>query len=646
MIKDARLNSKKMGLHNRKPVPGIRQNYLIVMDTESWVYGELEGMLRLGVAEIWGTPGKNIEDWVHCKTVRFKTIREFHEVLREYPNAVVIAHNTDHDFQVLGFHLYHPYLKNNESLFDLNGRSPFKFVVEVVKAGKVTFIDLMNWFSTSLKKVGNSVGCNKIDLHVSKMDGTSDGDLFSYCERDVEIVRRAYFSLWGLARDYGTSPGISIASMAMNIYLSAFLKKWWNKPIRGNRNHKEEHNKEMAAFFGGRTESYFKGKPTESYTVYKYDINSQYPSVMRDSLPYRRAGKDWSVRGGVPPVPDDKFYRLYKVVVNIKGDNPYRDLGGPGKRHIMNGEGRIIYGVGRYRAFLWQDEYRMFREMGFIEKAESAIKYHSAPILQEFVNHFYAKRLIYKKMANTAYEQLCKLVMNSLYGKFGQKEKGKWVSVKDKKLVKTLKTSSKYLGRMIIDLKKETYGVGYEGVFRYEESKGGVGWYSVMSIAGAITAKGRGLLLEAKKKIIDLGGYVFYCDTDSIICDRMLPNELVSQTDMGKFKLEEKFDSSELDVQCRKHYAAAGKLRAKGVSWVDENGNFHATTASKVKKCYKTQCAELPGKAVHIIKDIIKNLSLKNISRIEPVGSGRTAPHEFNWGELLPVKYNTLPQPL
>src|SRR5690606_32672553 len=49
------------------------------------------------------------------------------------------------------------------------------------------------------------------------------------------------------------------------------------------------------------------------------------------------------------------------------------------------------------------------------------------PLFQEFIRDWYSTRLTAQKEGNDGLAYVCKILMNSLYGKFGQKEEGEVV---------------------------------------------------------------------------------------------------------------------------------------------------------------------------------------------------------------------------
>lgn len=630
-MEEDNLTGSHMGLHHAKPISGRIDEHMVFFDTESWVYGSGKGVLRLGVAQVWKTSKKwDTREWRYLETLRFYEINEFIALLARYPKCVCIAHNTGHDYLVLGLHSFLVCLKRNTTLYSLEDKGPFVYVPYIPDVGLVTFIDLCNWFPVKLKVIGKGLGYEKIDLPPEEMDESSDSELFSYCETDTEVLRRAYFSICEIAHHYGTNPALSAASMSKNIYLTTFLPKWRHRLIWSSRSKPALHEAEIDAYFGGRTDALYKGPLPEGFTIYKYDVNSHYPGVMLESLPIKSSTIESFPIGTLPDVPDDSYYRLYQVVINITKDNPYWILGGPGVRREHEGAQRILYPIGRYKVFIWQHEYTIFRAMGFIERVDKIYPYESAPILSEFATHFFERRAEYKKEGNRAYDLVCKLIMNSLYGKFGQKNKSKWVPVKNCVLANELAGKSSIIGERIFTYGLDTYAVAPDGVHKYIPGDGKPAYSSIMSIAGAITSIGRARLMEAQKWVIDNGGNVYYCDTDSIMSDIELPPEMVSSTEMGKFKLEATLPSQDLDIQCRKHYIFGDEIVIKGINRVTHDGKYYTTTASSLRVQYRNVTEETPAVPGHSIEEIQKIVSGKNNCRIEPEERGWTEPVEIN----------------
>ena len=59
-----------------------------------------------------------------------------------------------------------------------------------------------------------------------------------------------------------------------------------------------------------------------------------------------------------------------------------------------------------------------------------------------------------------------------------------------------------------------------------------------IAVASAITAYARIEMANLFKFLIDNGYTIFYCDTDCVVVNKPLPDDMVSSTELGKLKLE------------------------------------------------------------------------------------------------------------
>ena len=67
---------------------------------------------------------------------------------------------------------------------------------------------------------------------------------------------------------------------------------------------------------------------------------------------------------------------------------------------------------------------------------------------------------------------------------------------------------------------------------------------ALIYIASYITSTARLKLFKAIYSIINRGGQIYYCDTDSIYTNIQLDNEYISDIELGKWKLEYKVDKA------------------------------------------------------------------------------------------------------
>ncbi|KKK57827.1 hypothetical protein LCGC14_3050590, partial [marine sediment metagenome] len=183
--------------------------------------------------------------------------------------------------------------------------------------------------------------------------------------------------------------------------------------------------------------------------------------------------------------------------------------------------------------------------------------YEQASIFKSYVDRFYKLRQKFKAEGIAEYEELCKKMLNSLYGKFGQKAEV-WRKIGDcpnepdrveicyiEGCVRT--KAIRYLLGEIFELD------GYEETFN-----------SFPAIAAHVAAYARMYLYKLMKLVGD--GNYYYCDTDSLIINEVglcKLKELITQTDLGGLKIDEHCRT--ITIRGLKDYSTAEKNVIKGI---------------------------------------------------------------------------------
>ncbi|KAK9741136.1 hypothetical protein RND81_03G084400 [Saponaria officinalis] len=151
---------------------------------------------------------------------------------------------------------------------------------------------------------------------------------------------------------------------------------------------------------------------------------------------------------------------------------------------------------------------------------------------KKYVNTLFECRLAAKKEGNDSLSFVYKILMNSLYGRFGINPKSTRTEICDAGRSEYLvKTTDLIYNEKLVD---KVYIVSYhsnteKGSYYWEAPKN-----AAVQIAAAITAYAR----------IHMHQYVsrddcYYTDTDSVVLGKPLPDDLISSTVLGKFKLED-----------------------------------------------------------------------------------------------------------
>jgi len=448
----------------------------------------------------------------------------------------VISRNVCFDFTIVdGWH----YLRQVGFKLKFFHNSGTCSVISVKgRYGSIVFLDSMNWFVESLAKTGERIGLEKFKID---FDTCTDTELSEYCRRDVEIdfenfkkfIR--FLESQSISRMCYTRGSIAMAAYLFNFYDTEIY-------IHNNR---EAIDLERDSYKGGRTECFFIGD-LNSEDYYIVDVNSLYPSVMSgNSYPvkYLEIVSEHTV--GALQARLRSSAVVAKVLIDT--DEPVYAV----KRD------RTIFPVGCFWAVLTTPELKYALARGHIKEVKEAVFYEQADIFTRYVNRFYPLRQKFIAEGNAEYAEFCKKLLNSLYGKFGQKA-DVWEKIGDcsgerdrielcLKSGTNARSSIRYLLGEIFEL------VGYEESFN-----------SFPAIAAHVTAYARLYLWEIMKAV-GRDNY-FYCDTDSLIINKVgLCNieKQISSSRLGALKLVE--TTADLTIRGLKDYSIGTKRVVKGI---------------------------------------------------------------------------------
>jgi hypothetical protein len=409
------------------------------------------------------------------------------------------------------------------------------------KKGKKTLhlVNNANWFKGTLAKLGETLGIDKLDMPEGE---ASESDWFTYCERDVEILVKAQKWLmdWLKDNDIG-SWQFTIPAIALNSYRYRFMTHPIRIPVE-----EKEINLARQSYRGGRTEV-FKQTEIKDKPLYKFDVNSMYPYVMHnENYPTRLRHL-----GDCLSLSDlDKLLTKNAVIADVKLNvrEPYFP--------VYNGF-KNVYPVGRFQTWLTTPELLIARDYGWIEEINDFAIYDQRPIFTEYVSFFYEQRLQWKAEDQLVPQLLAKLMLNSLYGKFGQRGYDTEILFNSHNY-----EDGSYPGVSADGSDHWTDLVVGDNVLRMRID--GEGYNSFTAIASHVTAYARvylyNLVMQAGRE------NCYYTDTDSLIvnqdgCDRL--TDLVHSTRLGAIKLE---GTSYHTIICApKHYQFGEKWIIKGI---------------------------------------------------------------------------------
>ncbi len=538
----------------------LRQNYklniqdsYVFFDTESdtEIINNVEILkFKLACAIFWNKKEHTIKREVYFNPKGFwYDVENFFSLERTH--ILMYAHNTQFDFKMLNG--FTELFNNNWKLKNFYVRN-MVFILIFTKYDKVLkkhlylhIYDTTNYFKQELKELGISINLLKFDIDFNQC---TLEQLIRYCKRDTQIIfilikRLVYFlEKNNLSKVKGTS-----GSLSFNIFRHRFYTDKKENERIYIHDWKKAINLERESYKGGISDCFKIGKYNN---IYKLDINSMYPYIMRNALIptklifyshdsnynqeqlfkiYNYAkSKGYSIIAKVKVrLPKDKAYILYK----------------------HDTKSMFIYGT--FKTTLCYPELEYIENNGKLLYIYEINIYRNRNIFKDFVDYFYNLRLDYKKKNNKVYEQFCKMILNTLYGKFGQRniiyeridiksnyfQSNKWILamlMKDKlNIIKNNPIC--YIGTIINDC--EIYIINHK-LYRLKQTTDN-SKDSFVAISSYITSYARMLLikyLNIAKRI-----NVCYTDTDSLFCNQqgynnLLNNNCISKTKLGKLKNE------------------------------------------------------------------------------------------------------------
>lgn len=283
-------------------------------------------------------------------------------------------------------------------------------------------------------------------------------------------------------------------------------------------------------YYGGRCQALV--KPCHIYEPLFYvDINSAYPHAMA-TLQHPIGGMQHVGRS----IPEGKPYFVTFTGVSY-GNLPER----------VAGSMSYPFGKGTFHTTSW--EFETARELGLIEveSVDKVIWFEETTDFSEYVNHWFSKRMEAKAMGDKAGEKICKLFLNSLYGKYASNP---------------MEYKRFFLGEEAPDerFKVMHHMIDRRHIWARELEKREMNFYflpTAASITGAVRANLMRSLSQVDRPI--------YCDTDSILCHGT--GDLKIGKELGEWDIE--FRPVEAHVAGRKLYALRGpdgteKVASKG----------------------------------------------------------------------------------
>lgn len=396
------------------------------------------------------------------------------------------------------------------------------------KAG-FTFVDSYRLLPISLQQAAKTFGLKGKLEHDLRLH-ESDPRWAKYNRRDcIELYKVMQKYHHYVEKKLGGEVGITCASTAMNLLRRAFLQC----PFPRNES---THEFVMNGYYGGRVEAFrYAGKG-----LYYYDFNSSYPFAMLSDMPGELIGKYEGTIIDFEKHPNAVGFMRCDVFVPEMEIPPL-----PVKGDGETAPKKLLFPTGNLTGTWEWSELEHAISCGCeIRKIHESVWYEGQKLFEDFVNTLYPLR----KTGDLGLAMVVKLILNACYGKTGQRK---------------LRTKILWQGDPELNKDGATPATGDidSPVWYVEEEVDAP--YIIPQVAARVTAIARVRLHKAMMRVLELGGHVYYCDTDSIITDIELP----SSTALGELKDEYPEYSGELSA-CflgpKMYFLSAGEVDEAG----------------------------------------------------------------------------------
>lgn len=435
-------------------------------------------------------------------------IEEFSK--KRFRSAVICATNLGFDFHALfygepelnkSFPLYRGSDLILAYLYFCNGKYLTRAQAQAMKkkAYRLQFLDTLNYAKLSVKQIGQMIGIEKLespDFEKKPQNQEEIDNLVHYNIRDAEISYKFLKLIFKKFFDLGATPQVTIASTALSLWKNTCLKDVYFR-------HPKHIIKDLFnAYYGGRCEVVKRGI-SEDFNY--YDINSLYPDVMINDYPDPNSIRETKLN-------DRKYIVEYPGVSHVLMLIPCRQYPYLPTRY----DGKLLFPYGVFSG--WWTHYEISKALVYGYHLLRVYKTYyfkkTCRPFDQYVNMLYE---IKKQSKGTPMYLVSKILMNSLYGKFGQKFEGRTNYIPLQNI--QYKDIAKY---KIFEIIGDHVRVGKD-----EPPKP----YCIPEWCSYVTAYARTKLFNALIQYEPI-----YYDTDSIITKYEIPEG----SDLGEWKLEKR----------------------------------------------------------------------------------------------------------
>jgi len=579
---------------------------MLFWDTETTPFEEgdhTRHILRLGTYIV--IEEKKRKGFVETERGVFRTEEEFCDVLEKFANChrslYCFAMNIPFELQVLMFHMMLSNRGWDVSLPIVSGMVFFLKAQQIAnRKRKIYFIDVGSYAPFAVEELGKVVGLPKLPM--PKFEDREERWI-TYCFRDTEVIAKFIVDLVTLVvKELGGTFSRTLASTSFSLYRKRFIP-------RIIKLHEDDAATalEREGYYGGRNECFFIGEKSGE-RFYMLDVNSMYPYVMSAyTFPYELVKYERNIPLSWLRARMSSYYCIAKV--RIRTDkNAYPCRYGR----------KLCFPTGEFITVLHHPELVYALRHDEIAEVLEIATYKQDYLFRYFVRDLYALRIKYKEEGNRVYDFIIKIILNALYGKFGQV--GRTISV--------IKEGTPYSAGVVYlynevtrKFEKHVYWLGKV----YRETEEGESRYSFPAVAGAVTAHGR-MYLYSLMQVAGLEN-VYYCDTDSLIVNEIgyeRLSSMISSKRLGGLKVEG--EATQLQILGAKDYAFGERKKHKGVPKSAEQVGPNVWEFQHFSSFLDFLCGE--GKRGAVVRKM-RRRRISEYDKGEVLPNGRVVPFRF-----------------
>ena len=309
--------------------------------------------------------------------------------------------------EVLGYHFQG---RSCSAIININGK-------------RIHCVDTQNYVDRPWTWLCNALSVQK---RADWSDSDTDSEALEKAELENDTIQALIMDLCDFLRDE--------AANSWGWSLGALAWQSWRRSHMSDRVHVHADpsatDLEREAYLGGRAECRYLGQVNGP--VHVADFNSLYAHVMQFPLPTKLLGQEKNIAlHRVEAMLDAGHLAVARLSVDTKEcDYPYYFWPGhseaPSGRRTLpaymakRGQYAKVWGRGRFQTTIATPEIRRALSLGNIASVSSVAWYQPGLPFSRFVDHWYARRLHYRAKGKALQEAMCKRLLTTMHGKFGQ----------------------------------------------------------------------------------------------------------------------------------------------------------------------------------------------------------------------------------